>query len=67
MLAQLLQLLMGVIADLLLDTVRSGHRSYEAEIDRYLEATGPSARRRRNRPRRKASLPLRWAAGVNRG
>jgi hypothetical protein len=61
------QLLMGVVADLLLDAVRSGHRSYEAEIDRYLGTTGPAVRRPRSRPRRKAALPLRWAAGVNRG
>jgi hypothetical protein len=63
----LAQLLMGVVADLLLDAVRSGHRSYEAEIDRYLRATGPSVGRPPSRPRRKASLPLRWAEGINRG
>jgi hypothetical protein len=32
----LVQLLMGLFADLLFDAVRSGHRSYEAEMDRYL-------------------------------
>jgi hypothetical protein len=31
----LVQLLMGLVADLLFDAVRSGHRSYEAEIRRY--------------------------------
>jgi hypothetical protein len=63
----LAHLLMGIVADRLLDAVRSGHRSYEAEIDRYLRATGPSARRPRTRPRHKASPPLRWATGVKRG
>jgi hypothetical protein len=33
----LARLLMGFLADLVFDVVRSGQRSYEAEVDRYLE------------------------------
>ena len=36
--SMLVQLLMGFLADLLLDAVRAGRRSYEAEIDRYLRS-----------------------------
>jgi hypothetical protein len=36
----LARLLMGFLADLVFDVVRSGQRSYEAEIDRYLDDNG---------------------------
>jgi hypothetical protein len=36
----LARLLMRLIADLLFDTAASRNRSYEAEVDRYLEAQG---------------------------
>jgi len=34
------QLLMRLIADMLFDAAASRNRSYEAEVDRYLEAQG---------------------------
>jgi hypothetical protein len=36
----LARLLMRLIADILFETAKSRNRSYEAEIDRYLEARG---------------------------
>ena len=36
----LARLLMRLIADILLDAAASRKRSYEAEVDRYLEARG---------------------------
>jgi hypothetical protein len=36
----LARLLMRLIADILFETAASRNRSYEAEVDRYLEAQG---------------------------
>lgn len=39
-------LLMKLIADMLFESAASGKRSYEAEVDRYLEARGFSLNRK---------------------